>query len=175
MKKTLLTGEDSRFPNVYYYLNDGIAISCHYFKDNKTHDTCTIEGLEPAKQNTLRFKACSSVFCTTVSSSQTVWTLPSSKWHFLLMEQKRLYIQFSRSLYHWFRSDMCFGYLPIYLLICPNHTSKKLTHMQVKLTFRKIKVKIGICCCYLSNTLKSSTYSAVNCKPQYVNQWEHNV
>ncbi len=82
VKKTLLSGKDSNFPKLYYFLNDGFAKTCHYSKDNNTHDICIIERLVPAKQYTLRFKACSQVTCTTASSSQTVWTLPSSKWHF---------------------------------------------------------------------------------------------
>ncbi len=82
VRKTFFTGKESMLPVVHYYLNDGFAKSCPYSKDNATHDTCIIERLTPAKQYTLRFKACSQVACTTASSSQTVWTLPSSKWHF---------------------------------------------------------------------------------------------
>ncbi len=90
VKKTALTGKDSMLPLVYYKLDDGIAKGCHYFKDNNTHDACIIEHLVPAKRNTLRFMACSLVFCTTFSSSQTVWTLPRSKCLFSLMEFKQL-------------------------------------------------------------------------------------
>ncbi len=90
VKKTLLTGKDSNFPKLYYFLNDGIAKSCHYSKDNNMHGTCVIERLVPAKQYTLRLKACSDVICTNLSSRQTVWTLPRSTWPFFTVAAKTI-------------------------------------------------------------------------------------
>ncbi len=82
VKKTLFTGKYSMLPEVYYYLNDEFPKICPYSKDNATHGTCIIERLVPAKQYSLRFKACSDVTCKTASSSQTVWTMPRSKLQF---------------------------------------------------------------------------------------------
>ncbi len=89
VKKTESTGQGSEFPHVHYVQNRATERDCPLSNLNTTHEICTIHHQVPATQHTLRFRACGRPSCTYFSSSQTVWTLPSSKLPFLLKEGKQ--------------------------------------------------------------------------------------
>ncbi len=89
VKKTERAGQGSEFPDLYYVQNEATERDCPLSNLNTTHDICTIHHQVPATQHTLRFRACGRPSCTYFSSSQSVWTLPSSKLPFLLKEGKQ--------------------------------------------------------------------------------------
>ncbi len=85
LKRTKRRNGYPAYSYVYYNLNEKGDQDCQISGHNQTHDTCTINDLQPATSYVVRFRACYYYnyfrsHCTAYSRSQTVLTIPLSKY-----------------------------------------------------------------------------------------------
>ncbi len=88
LKRTQKTDGYPAYGYVFYNLNDEGDQDCQISGLNQTHDTCTINALQSVTKYTVRFRACYYYRyrsdCTAYSRSQTVLTIPLSKYFVFL-------------------------------------------------------------------------------------------